>query len=195
MVEAAKGHRNRNHQPRRGGGRQVAGRQSGSGCPVCGGRVIDGVIDRLIRVRAVVTDSMPEPAYGSGADAAGSGTKTIQISTRRCSSCVWMIETRDEMASDSACPHGHRQSMAVSLGMPGKLESEEESAAIKEVARAARDANKVFGMHAGSAFLKEWMDEDLRFVMNSMDILLLKNALGELAEDNRAMIEGQEAKD
>ena len=62
--------------------------------------------------------------------------------------------------------------LAVSLGCPGQLDSPPQQAAIRQVADAARNSGKIFGMHAGAKLLARWIPEGMGFIMNSIDVTM-----------------------
>ncbi len=66
-----------------------------------------------------------------------------------------------------------------SLGCPGELMCEKQDQAITAIANAARDAGRIFGMHAGTDMLERWASHQMTFFLNSIDILPLPASFAE----------------
>ncbi len=77
--------------------------------------------------------------------------------------------------------------LAMSLNRPGELSSPVQDAAIQRIADATKKHSKIFGMHAGTALLKRWVDQNMTLVINSMDMDILANGLAQLNKDSRAL--------
>ncbi|GAB4372152.1 MAG: hypothetical protein Kow009_08230 [Spirochaetales bacterium] len=71
--------------------------------------------------------------------------------------------------------------LAISLGYPGDTMGEANQAAIAKVVTAARKYHKYFAMHAGGALLDKWLPE-MDFVMNDLDINILRNGFAAIAK-------------
>lgn len=71
--------------------------------------------------------------------------------------------------------------LAVSLGVPGELMGERTQRAIGEVARAAREHEKLFAIHGSDELLALWRD-DTRMIMSSLDIGMIKSQFHAIAE-------------
>lgn len=67
--------------------------------------------------------------------------------------------------------------LSVSLGCPGDLSCPPMNEAIATIAEAAGRHNKVFGMHAGDALLKQWIPHGMRLIMNSIDVSMLLSGM------------------
>ena len=72
--------------------------------------------------------------------------------------------------------------LAVSLGIPGQLESAELDDAIGKVAGAAKKHGKVFGIHGSDALLSRWIPEGLSMIMSSLDINFITNGIKSVVE-------------
>ena len=77
--------------------------------------------------------------------------------------------------------------LANSLGCPGDLTCAKEEQAIAAISKAARDAGKSFGIHAGTSILERWADHGMTFFLNSIDIIALTQAFTELNKTTRAL--------
>lgn len=80
--------------------------------------------------------------------------------------------------------------LSISLGRPGDLSCDEESAAIKKVADAASAHGKIFGLHAGLKMLTKWANEGLKLIMHSIDTAMLNSQMKSIHQDLRSLIEG-----
>ena len=72
--------------------------------------------------------------------------------------------------------------LSISLGCPGDTMGEEVNDAIGKVARAARENNKIFGMHGSDALTQKWIPEGLTLIMSSLDIGMLLASMRAIAE-------------
>lgn len=77
--------------------------------------------------------------------------------------------------------------LANSLGCPGDLTCEKEDKAIAAISKAALDAGKSFGIHAGTEILERWAPHGMTFFLNSIDILALTDAFKQLNTTTRAL--------
>jgi 4-hydroxy-2-oxoheptanedioate aldolase len=77
--------------------------------------------------------------------------------------------------------------LAMSLHKPGQLSGPEQDKAIQKIADAAKKHGKIFGMHAGTAFLKRWVSQNMTLVINSMDMDVLSSGFAQLNTDSRAL--------
>jgi 4-hydroxy-2-oxoheptanedioate aldolase len=77
--------------------------------------------------------------------------------------------------------------LAMSLHKPGQLSGPQQDQAIQKIADAAKKHGKIFGMHAGTAFLKRWVGQNMNLVINSMDMDILANGLAQLNTDSRTL--------
>ncbi len=77
--------------------------------------------------------------------------------------------------------------LAMSLNLPGQLSGPQQDQAIQRIADAARAHGKIFGMHAGTAFLKRWASQNMTLLINSMDMDVLAAGLAQLNADTRAL--------
>ena len=78
--------------------------------------------------------------------------------------------------------------LAVSLGCPGQLDSPQQEAAIQQVADAARNSGKIFGMHAGGKLLARWVPEGMGFIMNSLDVTILGDGFRRVGDEVRRLL-------
>jgi 2-keto-3-deoxy-L-rhamnonate aldolase RhmA len=81
--------------------------------------------------------------------------------------------------------------LAASLGKPGDLTCAEVSDAIARVGEAAAENGKIFAMHAGINLLNIWVPKGMRLFLNSLDLGALTKVLGEIADQNRNLINGE----
>ncbi|MFA7672017.1 MAG: aldolase/citrate lyase family protein [Sphaerochaetaceae bacterium] len=72
--------------------------------------------------------------------------------------------------------------LANSLGIPGDLFHEKNMNAILKTAKAARDNNKIFGLHGPDKMAQMLLDEGLTLLMSNHDAGLLLNAFKNLVE-------------
>jgi len=72
--------------------------------------------------------------------------------------------------------------LAVSLGVPGELLGTVVHDAIGKVRAAAAKHGIAFGMHAGDELLRQWKDQDMKIIMNNMDIHFIFDGLHKIAE-------------
>jgi 2-keto-3-deoxy-L-rhamnonate aldolase RhmA len=81
--------------------------------------------------------------------------------------------------------------LAVSLGQPGQMTTPRQDEAIAAVARAANNAGKAFGLHAGVDLLARHLDKGLRLIMSGHDLGMLAAGLRQTAEAMRALGGGE----
>jgi 2-keto-3-deoxy-L-rhamnonate aldolase RhmA len=75
--------------------------------------------------------------------------------------------------------------LSVSLGHPGRTDTPDEMEAIRKVGEAAKQAGKIFGMHAGAGALAPWVSHGMRFFMNDIDTGLMLKALKAVNDETR----------
>lgn len=78
--------------------------------------------------------------------------------------------------------------LAVSLGKPGGLESNEVDEAIAKIASGALSAGKVFGVHVGTALLERWSKLGITFYMNDIDDNILSEGLRRVHSETVSII-------
>lgn len=67
--------------------------------------------------------------------------------------------------------------LAISIGCPGELTTQQMDDAIAKVVEACRKENKLFGMHGGESLLAKWAPCDIGLVVHSTDMHLLLQGL------------------
>lgn len=72
--------------------------------------------------------------------------------------------------------------LAISLGVAGDLLGDTVHQAIQKVADAARQNNKVFGLHAPDALLERWIPNGCNLIMSGLDIGILTGGLKAIAD-------------
>ena len=77
--------------------------------------------------------------------------------------------------------------LALSLGVPGKLNDDRVQRAISRVAQAAQTHGKLFGMHSDLELLSRWIPHGLDLAISSTDTAMLNKAMNDLAAKIRQL--------
>jgi 2-keto-3-deoxy-L-rhamnonate aldolase RhmA len=77
--------------------------------------------------------------------------------------------------------------LSISLGVPGDIHAPPVAKAIEKVRCAAERYGKPFGMHAAQSLIDEWTDKGMRFIMNSLDVNLLREGMRRIVEKYRTL--------
>lgn len=112
-------------------------------------------------------------------DRTNEGTLTIaQIETELGVENVHAIAALDGIDALLIGPND----LAISLGVTGDLLGATVHEAIQRVADAARDNNKVFGLHAPDALLERWIPNGCNLIMSGLDIGIVSAGLKAIAD-------------
>jgi len=105
-----------------------------------------------------------------------------QIETVGAIDCIDQIAANPGIDALVVGPHD----LSISLGVPGDIHAAAVGEAVEKVRRAAERYGKPYGMHAAQSLIDKWTDKGMRFIMNSLDVNLLRDGMRRIAEKYRA---------